>query len=85
MRDELTPLARLIHEAIGDGSIQSAAEQCGVPRWIIDDALRGRVPRDRHLEALASGLGISYADLALAAHGIDPRAAARPRTARAAS
>ena len=70
----MSRLARLLKDALQGRSIQQAADQCGVPYWILRDVIYGSVkrPHARHLRAIAEGLGLEYDSLVLAAYEDDP-------------
>lgn len=55
-------------------SVREAAARCGIGLGLMTNILYGRTQRPRRetLQAIAAGLGLSYADLALAAYGIVP-------------
>lgn len=55
----MTKLAALIHEAVGDRSVQQVADEWKVPQWVLRDVLIGktRFPRIKYLLAIAKGLG----------------------------
>jgi hypothetical protein len=62
----MTPYQRLLAERLGsDFVIERVARSWGVPRWVIDDALRGKVkaPSSRYLRAVAAGLGMTVGEL----------------------
>lgn len=87
----MTPLAQLLEARIkeiegAEGielSVAKIAQRCGVPPWIVRDALSGQSkrPRPEHLSAMARGLGLDETAVILAANqpngnspnGGDPR------------
>lgn len=58
----MKPYARVLSNYIGnDGVVEDVARQWDVPRWIIDDGLRGKTdaPSARYLSKVASGLNMT--------------------------
>jgi hypothetical protein len=72
----MTPFKQLVEDALGDESIQDAADRIGITRHVID-AIRhkGTVPSGRYFDRLVDGLGIDRTAAALASRGIAPQGA----------
>lgn len=73
MAYDVSDLAILLKDAIGDRPVREAAERCGVPQQRLYDILygRSRMPEPDTLRAIERGLGIPYDKLALAAYGVN--------------
>lgn len=77
-------LANKISQAIEEQgfSVRDAAKRCGIGLGLMSNILYGRTkrPQPETLQALASGLGLSYRELALAAYGVisDPASVTAP-------
>jgi len=74
MRLVTNALAAKLQQAIDDQelTVRDAAERCSVGLGVLSSVLYGRSarPKPETLEALASGLRLSYRELALAAYGV---------------
>jgi transcriptional regulator with XRE-family HTH domain len=64
-------------------SVKSTADRCGVAYGSLTNILYGRThrPEPETVEALATGLGLTYRELALAAYGIITDSALTPSMA----
>ena len=60
-----TKLQRRLQQALTDRSVQQAADEWGVPYWIVRDTARGATdcPKPLYIPSMARGLGISSDEL----------------------
>lgn len=60
-----TRLQRRLQQALKDRSVQQAADEWGVPYWVIRDTAKGSTdcPRGLYIPNMARGLGITSDDL----------------------
>jgi len=66
----MNKLAEIIDEAIGSRPLGEAADEWGVPYWVLRDArYKGTCPRALHLIRIAKAIGRDVEELALAANG----------------
>ena len=66
----MNKLAEIIDEAIGGRPLEQAADEWGVPYWVVRDArYKGTCPRALHLIRIAKAIGRDVEELALAANG----------------
>ena len=70
IRIGMNPLAVIIQHALGDRSVQTGADMCGVSHHVLRDIIGGNSmrPRPDNLKAIAEGLGIPYQQLVMAAY-----------------
>lgn len=61
----MKPYARLLHSVLDGRSVVTLATAWGVPRWVIDDGLSGKVtaPSAKYLPAVARGLRMTVGEL----------------------
>lgn len=61
----MKPYQRLLSEAVEGRTVVDVAKDWGVPRWVIDDGLRGQVnaPSVKYLPAVAAGLDMTVEEL----------------------
>lgn len=59
------PYARLLSDLIDGQAVVDVARAWGVPRWVLDDGLSGKVkaPSTKYLPAVARGMGMTVAEL----------------------
>ena len=81
--EPMSSLAQILEAAIGERSIQQAADVCGVPQWVLRDVLIGktRCPRPDYLQAISKGLKIELDKLLAAAYGSNSKEGNGSRTA----
>lgn len=61
----MTELAARVLQALNGRSIKELAAQWGIPRWVIDELIHGRLrmPGATYLLAIANGLGTTVEEL----------------------
>ena len=70
IRIGMNPLAVIVQHALGDRSVQTGADMCGLPHHVLRDIIGGnsKLPRPENLQAIARGLGVPYQQLVTAAY-----------------
>lgn len=63
-------LQQALLDAIGERSIYQAAQDWGLPHWVLVDTLRGKVdcPSPKYLRQVARGLGLPVEEVIEAAY-----------------
>lgn len=57
--------ARLLCERVDGHAVVDVAKEWGIPRWVLDDGISGKVnaPSAKYLPAVARGLGMTVEEL----------------------